>query len=487
MTTADVARALHGRRNGAGWLCRCPVPGHGRGRGDRTPSLSVDDREGGRLLVHCHAGCSQPEIIAALRESGLWNGAQSQRPQATAKRLPGAGADAPRRERRPRWHPIQPVPFNTPAILPPHRLGHPSAVWDYPNAEGRLLFRVARFEPPDGSKQVIPLSWCGNGEGSQEWRWQAPPQPAALYGLDRLAAQPGAPVLVVEGEKTADAVVALFPEYIAVTSQGGCKAAAKTDWSPLANRHVVVWPDNDQSGRNYSEDVCRLLRAAGAASVAVVSVPTSFPDCWDLADALPEGWTSVRLHNELLAKAAPWQAPEPSAASAGEHGIASRCMADVQPRPVRWLWPGRIARGKVTLIAGHPGLGKSQVATAFAAIVTTGGCWPADGKRAEVGSAIFMTAEDDAEDTLRPRLEAAGADLRRVHLLEAVREETERGKVRERAFNFADDLARLDSFLATIPDAALLVVDPITAYLGTIDSHINAEVRAVLAPLSTPE
>jgi len=94
-------------------------------------------------------------------------------------------------------------------------------------------------------------------------------------------------------------------------------------------------------------------------------------------------------------------------------GLDLLCTADIAPRSVQWLWPGRIARGKVTMLAGHPGLGKSQLALAIAAIVTTGGRWPVDGFRAECGSAVILSAEDDAEDTIRPRLEAAGADLAR--------------------------------------------------------------------------
>jgi RecA-family ATPase len=167
-----------------------------------------------------------------------------------------------------------------------------------------------------------------------------------------------------------------------------------------------------------------------------------------------------------------------------EHGLELRRVSNITSRPVQWLCPGRVARGKVTMLAGHPGLGKSQLALAIAAILTTGGRWPADGARAQIGSAIILSAEDDPEDTIRPRLDAAGADLARCHVIGAVCDRGHGGRETRRGFSVVDDLPRLAMALSEIGDAALVVIDPITAYLGATDSHRNAEVRAALAPLA---
>lgn len=161
-----------------------------------------------------------------------------------------------------------------------------------------------------------------------------------------------------------------------------------------------------------------------------------------------------------------------------------RSAAECEARPVRWLWPRRIARGKLTVLAGHPGLGKSQAALAIAAIVTTCGRWPVSGERAERGAVVILSAEDDPADTIRPRLEAAGGDLGRCYLIEAAQDMGADGKPRRRGFSVVDDLPRLDAQLRRIGDVALIIIDPITAYLGAIDSHRNAEVRAALAPLA---
>lgn len=164
--------------------------------------------------------------------------------------------------------------------------------------------------------------------------------------------------------------------------------------------------------------------------------------------------------------------------------MLARCLADVQAEPVRWLWPGRIARGKVTMLAGHPGLGKSQLCASLASAITAGGLWPVDRTRAEVGTVAVLSAEDDAADTLKPRLLAAGADVRRVHVLDDVRCLGLDGGAAGRTFALATDVPALAGTLERLGDVAMLVIDPITAYLGGVDSHRNAEVRGLLAPLS---
>ncbi len=150
------------------------------------------------------------------------------------------------------------------------------------------------------------------------------------------------------------------------------------------------------------------------------------------------------------------------------------CLSNVKPEPINWLWPGRIAKGKITFIAGHPGLGKSQITASIAATVSTGGLWPADDVSADPGDVLILSAEDGLADTIKPRLIAAGADTNRIEAIEAVRVGDQ-----SRPFSLKMDLERL-----TEHKASLLILDPLTAYLGGVDSHKNAEVRAFLAPLS---
>jgi hypothetical protein len=175
----------------------------------------------------------------------------------------------------------------------------------------------------------------------------------------------------------------------------------------------------------------------------------------------------------------------PPREQAGDAGsLITRRIADIEAEPVSWLWEGRLPRGKVTIIAGDPGLGKSQITASVAAVVTTGGQWPVTRDRCEPGDVLFLTAEDDPADTLRPRLEAAGANLQRVHVIDGViRGYTGNGDRQTRAFSLQEDPRALEAELAKRGNVAVVVIDPISAYLGGVDSHRNAEVRALLAPL----
>jgi putative DNA primase/helicase len=192
--------------------------------------------------------------------------------------------------------PMQPARDPLPELIQHRRLGVPSKVWRYPNASGELLFAVARFDQPNGEKQVLPYT-CG----PEGWGFKAPPAPRPLYGLDAHAAHPEASIIIVEGEKAADAAAALFPDRVAMTWQGGSNAVNKADWTQLRDRRVVIWPDNDAPGQKAAAAVARAAKQAGATSVAIVDVPTEWPAGWDVADALPEGVTTDTLLAMLAA------------------------------------------------------------------------------------------------------------------------------------------------------------------------------------------
>lgn len=155
----------------------------------------------------------------------------------------------------------------------------------------------------------------------------------------------------------------------------------------------------------------------------------------------------------------------------------------VHPEKVRWLWDPRIPLGKLTIFAGDPGKGKSLVTVDVAARLSRGGTFP-DGARCGVGDTIFLSAEDDAADTIRPRLDAAGADVSRVHRVKAVKVTLGDGGTGESVFSLERDIEKLDDAIGKIYSAQLLVIDPVSAYMGKIDTHRDAEIRRVLAPLA---
>jgi hypothetical protein len=144
--------------------------------------------------------------------------------------------------------------------------------------------------------------------------------------------------------------------------------------------------------------------------------------------------------------------------------------SDLVPEPLEFIWNGRIARGKLTVLAGDPGLGKSLLAAYMAAVVSQGGSWGPGGDQAPRGSVIMVTTEDGLQDTLRPRLEAAGADLEAVHLLSDL--------------DLTRDLEALERSVNRVPNVRLVIIDPITSCLGGVNLNGTSQVRRVLEPLS---
>lgn len=150
--------------------------------------------------------------------------------------------------------------------------------------------------------------------------------------------------------------------------------------------------------------------------------------------------------------------------------------SDVTPTPIDWIWPGWLAAGKLHLIGGAPGTGKTTVAVSLAAALSAGGRWP-DGSHATAGDVVIWSGEDDNADTLNPRLRAAGADLDRIFTIDRVIE-----KGTPHPFDPAHDLDALRASLDSLDRVRLLIVDPIVSAVAG-DSHRNAETRRSLQPL----
>jgi hypothetical protein len=224
---------------------------------DPNPSLSITD-QGGKLLVKCFAGCEQAAVIEALKARSLWP-------------TSGNGSDG--------------------NAIPQAYKGKPRAgLWEYRDKNGSLLGYVARFDggiskSGKAEKEFLPFFKRDGGK----WKAGAAPVPRPLYGLHKLPGHQGL-VIVCEGEKSADAAQILAPDCACLTWPGGSGAAKKADFSPLAGRNVVIWPDADEPGLKAARDVTEACRKIGAASVRTMTIPAGKSDGWDAADALAEGW-----------------------------------------------------------------------------------------------------------------------------------------------------------------------------------------------------
>jgi putative DNA primase/helicase len=456
-------------QTGAGVLTRCPA------HDDANPSLQVSERDDGSVGIHCHAGCSLGSVVAAvgLTQSDLFHDiGERQNVQTPHQECKGFVA--------PQSAGVFPTIRDVVETLESEHgeIQH----WTYEDIDGESIGFIVRWDTPDG-KQIRPLRKVEDG-----WVFGAPPKPRPLFGLPSLS--DAERVYVAEGEKAAEALQSFG--LIASTSSGGSNAVSKTDWSPLSGKDVVIVPDNDAPGRKFADKVSEaLLKLSPPPTVRIVELTTLWPDipvagdAADLAehfDAQPAETLAEWVEN-LAAEAAPVAVNVKLTAATVdgdsiERHLKYRCVADVEPVELKWLWPGKVPSGKLTLFAGDPGLGKSFVTIDMASRVSRGKGWPDQSDNQPAGSVIFLACEDDVADTVRPRLEQANADLDKVHVVEGVGFND-----KERGFSLDRDLPLLQKLIDEIGDVRLLVVDPISAYCGKVDTHNNSEVRGLLSPL----
>ncbi|MEJ7872821.1 MAG: AAA family ATPase, partial [Rubrobacteraceae bacterium] len=154
-------------------------------------------------------------------------------------------------------------------------------------------------------------------------------------------------------------------------------------------------------------------------------------------------------------------------------------LSDVKPERVRWLWDGRIVLGKLNLVDGDPGTGKSAATTDLAARVSVGKPWP-DGSECRAGGVVLLSAEDGLADTIRPRFDAAGGDPSKAVAVSTVPD----AEGNERQIAIPDDLPTIEAAIERV-GALLVVVDPLMAFLpGDVNSHRDQDIRRALAPLA---
>jgi putative DNA primase/helicase len=299
---ADILKVIeskgyHLKKVGTQWVALCPF------HDENTPSFKVSEK---KQIFKCF-GCGKGgDVFDFLMEFGhtmkeakdilSGNPVVQLTPQKKAKI---------QRQQKIKWTPIIPAPFKPSQILH-YRYGAPSTVWPYLDENGALIGYSCRFDFSKGGKDVLPYVFAQNQDGLKEWRWLGFPNPRPIYGLNLLASDPlkKKTVLIVEGEKTADAAAVLLPHVIPIAWPGGTNVAGLVDWSPLDGRKVLLWPDNDtkqkygkghpkfgeikpfaeQPGNKVMMEIAHILKPKAKVLKWIYNDP-SFPHSWDLADA----------------------------------------------------------------------------------------------------------------------------------------------------------------------------------------------------------
>lgn len=251
------------------------------------------------------------------------------------------------------WLGTSPQPVPKHVVSEAEDLGSPTGKWDYHDASGNLIACVYRYDPPSG-KQFRP--W------DVKARRQRAPEPRPLYNQHGILAANA--VVLVEGEKAAQALI--DTGICATTAMNGANAPVdKTDWSPLAGKHVLIWPDNDEPGHKYAEAVATRLKTQGIASLAVVSIPEDKPVKWDAADAVAEKMDV----GEFLVSANRITVTPSTAIPAFTVG---HFLDDDSPMPDDIIAPRVLTPGGLLVLGGAPKVGKSDLLICWLAHMAAG-------------------------------------------------------------------------------------------------------------------
>jgi putative DNA primase/helicase len=445
-----VARVLGSldrvRQNGQGWMARCPA------HDDGTNSLKVDEGDDGTALVHCHAGCTQEAIVKAL---GLTMADLFEHRHGGSPRPPAITLAQLARAKR----------------LPEAWLAQTLGWYDLPGGGVGIPYRDETGKPLHVKRRTALKA----KEGSY---WPKGVQLMA-YGLEGLAAaREAGSLILVEGETdTATLRYHGFP-VLGIPGADGVKVLQADH---LKGVHTIyAWQEPDAGGATFVQRLAVRLATLGYQGHTKVIRLEGVKDASELHSRDPEGFQAAM--RQAMATAA--DLPDNDSAEGDPHARRPVLisMADVEPEPVTWLWEPYIPLGKVTILEGDPGEGKTWLALTIAAAVSCGRT-PYSGEPRSPADVIYLTAEDGLGDTLRPRLEVSGADLTRIHCLTGWASTMDDGKEVSGCVTLAD-VELLEQVLAD-RRPALLVIDPLQAYIGAqVDIHRANETRPILTGLA---
>jgi putative DNA primase/helicase len=449
------------------------VPGYGKRNGNTAGWCKLfDDCRGGvfgdystDLSQSWQAERAQP-LTPAEREA-FRHKVEGSRALAEAKRQAEyAGA---RKRAAQIWNAAKPADPNHPYLVAkgvkPHGIRQQGNDLVIPMRDASGALHSVQFISPDGSKKFLP--------GGR------------VTGCYFSIGKPDEALCIDEGFATGASIHEATGHAVAVAfNAGNLGSVAVALRAKLSDVRMVLCADDDYR-TDGNPGIAKVTEAALAVGglVAIPDFgPNRAPDWIDFNDLHQHRGAESVKQAVANARAPEISAPQPdekNAPSAILGGEVSLIRGDsITPEPVNWIWGGWLAAGKFHVLAGQPGAGKTTLALAFAATITSGGCWP-DGSRAEAANVLIWSGEDDPGDTLVPRLRAMGANMSRVYFVGDVRDGVD---VDARSFDPARDVLALVRKAETIGDIGLLIVDPVVSAVSG-DSHKNAETRRSLQPL----
>jgi hypothetical protein len=366
------------------------------------------------------------------------------------------------------------------------------ASYVYSDANRNPIARVDRIEPGVGGSNKSFLPHLYNAlTGRYDEKAGLNGTKLPLYRIDEVstAIAEGEMVILVEGEGKGDYLRSALraSEYRAAvtTIANGANAVLRADHVAALSsaKTISVIADSDLPGSHAASERARQIAdALPECEVRFIDLFKDRDDGSDVKDFLDEGH-SVQELLEIIDDA-PIVAAELRTASLPQACVKNGRkldlvrLSDVEPTRIEWLWQDRIPRGKVTLMVGDPGAGKSFASLAIAAAITQGYALPDDSSKRTPSSVLLWNGEDGVEDTIRVRAGTLGVALDRLQVIRGTIDSDGR-----RAPFSLQDVAQLKTVIERTQEECLVIVDPVAALLGGVDAHRDNEVRATLQPL----
>ena len=460
------------RGSGVERMCSCPSPTHE----DRKPSCSVhldsgkwfchSCGEGGGVVkwLRLTRGLPGPEALETARRLGL-------APEPPVNGSPPSSPNGQRPYRQPR------SVENAPLAALPLRYG---ACYRYRSPDGTEYARVFRYPENHPSRKADPYTRRASGKYAGTWTHRAP-ENRWPYLIETL--RESVPVVIVEGEKCADALAGLTREVGVLSWLGGSGAVLRTDWDALAGREVILWSDADDPGREAMARLAGELDRIGAAKVRMIDPEEDRPNGWDVADAIAEegwGWKEVESYLLRAEQVDPQECrrlrrvAEQVLVSAGE----------IESGRIDWIWEPYLPAGAVTLMAGAPGCGKSFLSIALAASLSRG-LTPFRGKRTGKIPTAVLSLEDDPARTIVPRLKACGADLGEIVIFDWRHPEADSLDSLSMREGTEGELLRVLREGVKMHGIRMVIIDTLTAFTpARMDGHEAVAVRQMMKPLA---
>lgn len=341
--------------------------------------------------------------------------------------------------------------------------------YDYKNEDGKVVYKKVKFIYFDGTKKLFfqhPIE----GKG---WDWGQGKHPHVPYNLDRFKDHED--VIICEGEKDSNLINQLKAGFLATTAPAG-KGAWPSTITPYFKRFKKATFIYDVGAeKDVKKHASTLKKAFPAIQIYIAKIPMG-EEGNDITDYLTPQKDRIMALLDVLDKSKEFALEDE------EERVHIINVSEVEAKPIRWLWHNVFPIGKVSLLVGDGGAGKSYFANYMASRITTGRDWIDPEERQPVGKVIIITTEDGVADTIKARATLMGTEQEKLLIIDGAREGLSEDVI---SLSLGKNIDQIDKAIIKIKDVRLLVFDPITEFIGNIDDHRAAPTRTALAPLAS--